>query len=97
MTLAYWVAECQNDSDCYNIRETSKKAVIDVMKSRGMELKGEPGTLPDGTDSQYWADSEGSWNNRYSVPHKVTVEYDSGLDLLKQCLSEGRIFEGKEQ
>jgi len=39
-------------------------------------------------------DSEGpEWAARYSEPFKVVVQYDSGLDLLKQCLGEGGIWE----
>jgi len=32
---------------------------------------------------------------RYGSPHKVTVEYSSGFDLLCQCLGEGSIYEGE--
>ena len=30
----------------------------------------------------------------YGPPHKIVVEYTDAFDLLTQCLSEGRIYEG---
>jgi len=36
-----------------------------------------------------------SGGTRYGTIRKVTVEYASGFELLDQCLSEGRIFEGE--
>lgn len=30
---------------------------------------------------------------QFSPPHKVVVEYANALDLLKQCLGEGSIYE----
>lgn len=31
MTLTYWVAQCKNDSEAYNIRRKTKKEVVEAV------------------------------------------------------------------
>jgi len=66
MKLTYWYAECLNDSDCYSIREKTKRAAI-----------GEKASLYNPED--------------YGPVIKVTVEYDSAFDLMKECSDEFRM------
>lgn len=85
MTLTYWISHCENDSDAYSIRETTKKAVLAEIEKRGC----------------FWNEAKEEFENDdrsqvFSVLNKVVVEYDNGLDLLKQCLGEGGIYENDE-
>jgi hypothetical protein len=80
MTLTYWVARPINHSAVYSIREASKKKLIEAMNKAGYVK-----------ESRYFSDGSGF---AYELPRKVTVTYTCSLDLLKQCLGEGGIYEG---
>lgn len=79
--LNYWVAECLTDSRVYSIRARTKRDCLAGLAKAGCGPDGEPVG-----DQQY--------RNRYTSPHKVTVEYDDAFDLMFQCLSnEGGLYE----
>jgi hypothetical protein len=88
MILSYWYSECLDDHTCYSVREASRKEVIRILTEEKML------TLRKVDDGEIYASDD--WQSRFAVPHKVTVEYSNGLDLLKQCLGEGGIYEGKD-
>ena len=67
--LTYWVAECMVDSDCYSVRERTRRECKDELDERGN-------------------------HERYGPIHKVTVQFEDAFDLLHQCMSEGRVYEG---
>ena len=83
MKLTYWVSEMLNDSSAYNIRMKTKGAVIEQLIERG---------LTEQQDGK-WEQRGDGWTVIYGKPHKVTVEYADGLDLLRQCLGEGGVNE----
>jgi hypothetical protein len=35
----------------------------------------------------------GADSKNYSEPRRIVVEYDSGFDLMRQCLGEGGLYE----
>ena len=79
MKLTYWIAECQDDSTCYSIREKTKKAVIGMLIAGGFKrikrIKGFAGRLQTG---------------HYSDTYKVTFEYINMLDAVQVLLSESK-------
>lgn len=70
MKLVYWFAKCEDDADCYSIREKTKAAAEAKKKELG--------------------------EDRFGKVKKVTVEYESGFDLMKTCMSEGRLWQEAE-
>lgn len=70
MKLTYWYAQCLTDSDCYSVRERTRKDCLKVLNDN----------FPDG------------WEGEYEAPVKVSVDYESGLDLLQLCTGEGRLY-----
>ena len=77
MRISYWYARCKNDSDVYSHREKTKKACLSRCQ------KSWPGELNNGKPA---------WTLEYCKPVRVTVEYDSGFDLLINCTCEGRLY-----
>jgi hypothetical protein len=80
--LTYWLSQTLDDSDCYSIRERTKKECL----ARRNEAVGKP----DAKASEY-VKSDSYCGPAFGPVYKVTVEYDSGFDLMAQCLSEGRL------
>ena len=85
MTLTYWVAENKTDSKSYNIRRKTKKEVIEELQRRELH----PITIEGVTE---WFQHDGT-RPQFGNPHKITVEYKDGFDLICQCLGEGGISE----
>lgn len=85
MTLNYWVANCLNDNEAYSLRRKTKKEIMTYFAENGFKLR------KVGDELQYCNED---FSNRFSIPHKVQVQYSDGFDLLSQCLGEGGIYEG---
>jgi hypothetical protein len=93
-TLTYWIAPCLSDSDCYSIREKTKKACVARLIANGLSLT----TINEGFREDDFVPryvSRGPYGSKYGIPHKVTVEYLDSFDLVQMALGEGRIWEGE--
>ena len=81
MRLHYWIADRLDDSRCYSIRAKTRKEVLAQLK----EIEAEP--FMDDDEACYRT----RWGAKYRLPHKVTIEYKDGFDLVNMALSEGGI------
>lgn len=93
MKLTYWKADCLTDSDCYSIRTRTRREALEALHSEGL-VKAYGGFAK--RESVEAAHERGVevdyWELRYGPLRKVTVEYESGFDLMEMCMSEGRGF-----
>tara|TARA_Y100000296_G_scaffold16120_1_gene18883 strand:- start:421 stop:852 length:432 start_codon:yes stop_codon:yes gene_type:complete len=74
MKLTYWYAQCPDDSDHYSIRTKTRKEAMQKWKEYGWD--------EDLKDHPYHSIED-------YKPRKVTIEYDSGFDLMIECLEDG--------
>ena len=95
-TLTYWIAPCLSDSDCYSVREKTRKACIARLLASGATLQDvEEYTGQDTFTTHPRYVTPGSYGAKYAIPHKVTVEYSDSFDLVQMAMGEGRIWEGE--
>ncbi len=81
MKLIYWVAECEDDSTAYSIREKTRKEVIARLEEVHYGLKKVLRGKEHGDSYKFGC---------YSDAHKVEIEYDSIFELAQTLLSEFR-------
>ena len=82
MKLTYWFSARLDDSDVYSIRVKTRKECLDTRNDICEQPKAKA--------SEH---VRSSWGAEFGPVVKVTVEYDSGFDLMQRCMSEDRLCE----